>query len=830
MAVLSALTALWRYARHRCAPDDPPTAGQQQAIVDGIHGEVDILFDTHGVPHIRAGNEADLFFGLGYMHGRDRRFQMETLRALAYGELRALFGAGVLAPTLIEQEVLHRMLGFRRIAQRYLQDAVPEDRALLEAYSAGTNAASAREPLPFEFRLLGLQPVAWQPEDAIGVAQLLAFGLAKNWETELSRLEIALYQRAHGHDLQRAMSVWKAYCDFPPHLIERPDGAPAPELPPAIAPELAAYLDNFSHLYAGETAHEKHDAHVNADTLTNDTFVPRGGSNNWAIGGKWHAQGAGALASDPHLPVGLPSLGYLAHLECYGAGGYRVIGACHPGTLAIAYGSNGKVAWGVTANWADVTDLYVEQPVAHDPQRYRHGGTDLPFESVRETFLIRRDGGNGYEEEVREARRTRHGLILNGLLARIPPGFPLLALRRDEAPGNPVGALRALYRAGDAGAAATALSRLDILVGHWALADRSGNIAYQSSGRVPVRSRHRGSFPVPGWCPEYEWNGWLVEAGLPHCVNPQCGFIATANNQVIAPDACDFAISDEGDTGFRAARASACLSRLAPACSPLAIGRSLHTDCLEPGFAVLLPIWRCALTALLQDGDRDIAEAADILLGWNGECRPDSTAASVYQAFCVQLLRTNLRGEIPASTCAFIGRYMTAEPLVISVLSDRTMPGWNSDASIAASLRAAVAALRARYGGKPRDWQWKRIAPFVLKHPLGGHPLLSRYLNRGPLPTSGSHNSLNKQYTSRTSVDSFPVVVAAALRLNIDLADMAHSTMCVAGGQSGRPGSVHYDDQLKLYLDGAGISMEMDFSVIRQSAAGSLILSPRATG
>ena len=68
------------------------------------------------------------------------------------------------------------------------------------------------------------------------------------------------------------------------------------------------------------------------------------------------------------------------------------------------------------------------------------------------------------------------------------------------------------------------------------------------------------------------------------------------------------------------------------------------------------------------------------------------------------------------------------------------------------------------------------------------------------------------------------MLAAAALRVNIDLSDFTHSMMCVLGGQSGRPGSQHYDDQITHYVHGTGVSMEMDFDTIRRNAIGSLTL------
>ena len=53
---------------------------------------VDIRFDGHGIPHIRTDDEEALWFAQGYVHARDRFFQMELARRLAAGRLAEVLG------------------------------------------------------------------------------------------------------------------------------------------------------------------------------------------------------------------------------------------------------------------------------------------------------------------------------------------------------------------------------------------------------------------------------------------------------------------------------------------------------------------------------------------------------------------------------------------------------------------------------------------------------------------------------------------------------------------------------------------------------------------
>src|SRR5256886_16141275 len=66
-------------------------------------------------------------------------------------------------------------------------------------------------------------------------------------------------------------------------------------------------------------------------------------------------------------------------------------------------------------------------------------------------------------------------------------------------------------------------------------ADVDGNIGYQAAGLSPVRPNWSGLLPVPGWTGEYEWKGWFSLDDLPHALNPDSGFLATANNDVLPP-------------------------------------------------------------------------------------------------------------------------------------------------------------------------------------------------------------------------------------------------------------------------------------------------------
>jgi penicillin G amidase len=810
-----------RYLLHRLFPDRLNLIGEKTLRVRGINHSIDIYLDGYGIPHIQADNEADTYFGLGYMHGRDRRFQIELFKFGAYGRIRELVGGGEFDAKLAEQDQFNRALGFAEDGRQVIKQATSLDREILDAYAAGINAATQSERMSMEFRLLGMKPEPWRAEDSATIIAWFSFGLRKNWELELGRLELLHYQLATGGTVERALRIWKPRYDLPPHLIDLLHANHSFERTPVIASELVEYLKEIA------SQRKTTPATVAGQVSSPSAYNTSLGSNVWAVGGRWTGTNKGALAADPHLPYSMPSAGYLAHIECE-LNSLRVIGAGFPGIPSILFGTNGKVAWGVAANWADVTDIYVEKPV--DTDRYWAGREMLPFKIHNETFRIRTKEG-ALTDVVRTTRSTRHGPVLNDIVTRLGPDLPLVALRRDREMGAPFDALRALYVAPNTSEAGRALQGLHALVGHWVLSDTKGNVAYHSSVRLPKRTQHLGTMPVPGWTGTYEWEEMLSPAALPASENPAQDFVAAANNQTIRPESFAYPLNFEGDVPFRYIRLEERLGAGRDRTPIVEQMRLLQMDGCDLGCAAVLHLWREVLADLEHDPEPVIARAAQLVLSWNCDHRPDDPAPTIFHAVFAGMLRFALEDEMPICTLAFVCNYFNIEPFVFDVVANETNPVWEKRGGFAPACRSVfrkvVRDLEAEYGTKIDSWAWTRAAPFVLRHPFGSIEALASYVNRGPLPTSGSHNSLNKHYAAREQSIRFPILMGPVLRINVDMADLVASNMSLAGGQSGRPASRHYDDLLPLFLDGKGACMEMDMARIIPRAEGVLRLRPK---
>jgi penicillin amidase len=283
--------------------------------VAGLRSGAAIDRDGRGVPTVRAADEADLYFALGYAQAADRLWQMDVLRRRASGRLSAVLG-----PTMVDEDVRWRRLALTRVARASEAMLAPSARANLVAFSAGVNAVLRRRLLPPEFVLLRYRPEPWTPLDSVLIVKQLGFDLGLNLRHEVFR----------GQDMPAALG---AQLGTPRYPADGPvTVGPVTELPAPARAWLADLLD-------GEHAI---------------------GSNAWAVAGERTASGVPLLANDPHVAFTQPSLWYQVGLRLGDEStGY---GVTVPGVPGLIAGASTDLAWGITNSWVDTQDLAVEPP------------------------------------------------------------------------------------------------------------------------------------------------------------------------------------------------------------------------------------------------------------------------------------------------------------------------------------------------------------------------------------------------------------------------------------------------------------------------------------
>src|SRR5690606_10882794 len=181
--------------------------------IPGLQEEVVVTTDEHGVPHIYASNDHDLYMAQGYMQAQNRMFQMELSRRQASGTLSEVVGEAV-----VDQDKYFRTLGLRRAAEKSYDIYTDESKQVLQWFADGVNAyideATESNSLPIEFLLMGSKPSEWTPIDSLTIGKFMAFDLGGHWERQAFN-----YYVLNEFDEEKAYELFPVYPDNRPTII-----------------------------------------------------------------------------------------------------------------------------------------------------------------------------------------------------------------------------------------------------------------------------------------------------------------------------------------------------------------------------------------------------------------------------------------------------------------------------------------------------------------------------------------------------------------------------------------------------------------------------------
>ncbi len=743
--------------------------------VAGLAAAVSVVIDADGVPRISAANEDDAAAALGYLHARDRMFQMELMRRAGRGRLSELVGAATL-PT----DRLMRTLGLARLAEADLATLPPDTRRLLDAYAAGVNAwigERGRRAAP-EFLLLGA-PAPWQPADSLIWGRLMGLSLSGNWRDELSRGALA-----GSVPLARLLELWPARADL------RPPDATASLVAPGLS-RLAAGLDAALPRFPAPFT------------------LPDEASDAWAVDGTRSLTGAPLLAGDPHLSFGFPTIWYLARIDTPGT---TLAGATAPGVPFLVIGRNRSIAWSFTTAPADTQDVFAET-VLPDGKSYATPDGPRPFMTRVETIAVR--GGQLVSLTVRE---TRHGPVISDLSAyakSAPAGRVLAVSMTALLPGDASTGLLALNRAQDVDAAGQAAELIVAPVQNLMVADRA-RIALFTTGRVPRRAAGDGRTMVDGADGRHDWLGVAGGADLPRIVAPASGELLNGNERSWPADFPVFMGAD-GPADWRAQRIRALLA--ARPRHDVADFAAMQVDPVSAYAADILP----ALRRAAPDDGSPASWTAATLAGWNGRMAEDAVAPTVFNEWTARFYNLLLeRQHIPARDGAI------PEDLTGWLLGPAPLPArqaWCGDPDCRTLLRQALdragTDLADRFGRNPAEWRWGRLHQAVFAHPLlGGIPVLGA-LTTARVTIPGDDTTLFRGGGGLPV--GFAAVHGAAYRGVYDLAELDRSRFITVPGQSGNPLSAHADDMVQRWAKGDTISLGPVATVTAPAATVELV-------
>lgn len=782
--------------------------GQTNLNVPGLKESVEVIRDNYGINHIYANNEHDLFFAQGYCAAKDRLFQFEVWRRQATGTVAELLGARE-----VKRDIGARLFRFKGDLKQEFNHYHKNGEAIITAYTEGINAYISEtennpDLLPIEFELLKTKPQKWTPDVVISRHQ----GLLRNITEEVSV----------------GRMVAKMGADKVKELQNYGPGDPLLDLDPAIQSE--RLFDEVIELYeafrgsikfapedlrvAANTNVEEYrnlaqlDEEAMRDVLDKERQII--GSNNWIVSGQYSQSGYPLLANDPHRAVSVPSLRYMVHLN---APGWNVVGGGEPTIPGISIGHNEHGAWGLTVFNVDCEDLYVYElnPANKNQYKYQGGWEDMRIE--KDVIKVK----DSKDVNV-EHRYTRHGPVTfydtkNNIAYAMRAawmeigGSPYLAsLRMDQA------------TTWEEFRDACSYSHLPAENMIWA--DREGNIGWQVVGIAPIRKNWSGMVPVPG-DGRYEWSGYLPIKLLPNVHNPDKGFWATANENLVPEhyehrDAVGWSWSDS----YRADRINEVLAQKRK--FNMEDMMQLQTDYLAIPARTLIPLLKG-----LSSSDKSTEAARNMLIKWDFIMDKNSVEATIYRAWEDRLEQNIKPLFIPNAHKALV-RSLPLNNVIDWILTARPEFGSNSvtarDNFLLKALTDAIADMSKKLGSDMRKWQYGSTTNHhvLIKHPLSNavDTQTRKKLEVGPLPRGGYG------YTPGVTGNGDNQTHGATFRMVADTKDWDKTMFTNSPGQSGDPSSNFYSNLFPLWANDKHFPVFFSKPLVEKSAYKKFILKP----
>ncbi len=245
------------------------------------------------------------------------------------------------------------------------------------------------------------------------------------------------------------------------------------------------------------------------------------------------------------------------------AGSLDVVGNSFVGAPFVILGQNRRIAWGGTKNPMDVTDVFQEQivldPASPSQLSTVHAGQNEPIVALPQVFRTS-ELGDGIANNLTTVppggpipaatlivpRRNNGPIIQAGAV----PGPALSVQYTGFAPTRELDAFMMFNEARSLEDFVEGLQWFDVGSQNFAYIDNRDNIAYFTSGEMPIREDLQAGL-VNGLPPFFIRNGvsgneWVPDDDppadranrfqilpfqeMPHTINPRAGFFVSANN------------------------------------------------------------------------------------------------------------------------------------------------------------------------------------------------------------------------------------------------------------------------------------------------------------
>ena len=753
----------------------------QEIKMLSLNTEAKVVFDEFGIPHIYASNTEDAFKLLGYVQASDRLFQMEMLRRIGSGRLSEILGE-----KLIPLDKYIRTVGLnenaKRAAAAFEKDTNEVFKANVSAFIAGVNQFIKEGPTPVEFEIIGIPKTPFTITDIYRELGYMGFGFSMELQNEpLFSWVKETYGDTYLNDLGLS----------------------------ALSTDTKIPTQN-QHVDTNDYSKISNNVRKVIDLMPVPIFY---GSNSWVISGKKTKSGKVLFANDTHIGFAQPSIWYEAHIE---TPDLKLYGNYMAGIPYPLIGHNMHHSWGLTIFPTDALDLYKET-IKNNSSIYKGVWTEL--ETREETIKVK-----GKDDIIFTVSSTPHGPVITDLdkfsdSFENPVSMWWVANKVTDQKLHAIAILSKSNKFEDLEKASALIDSpgLNIMYG-----DIEGNIGWFGSAKLIKRPNHVNSkIVLDGASGKDEPLGFYDFKFNPKSINPESGFVYSANNQ---PDS----VNGKLYPGYYYAGARAkVISKTIASKNDWDIEsmKQLVLTNKSPIYPDNIKV----ITKNISPKSETETEALTILRNWDGQHQLSNIAPTIYYKFIYHILNKTMMDEIGENR---FNLYLSTPVYLRTIgplIRNPTSPWWDNTLTdeketreqiFAEAFTQTIQELTNQFNADAKTWTWDKVHFVEHPHPIGRKKPMNLLFNVGPISAPGGEEVINKIAFTLNASGIYKARSGPAMRILLDFDDIENSISVNPSGQSGYFMNPHYDDQAQMFVDGKFRKQKMNTKDIQNKKTG----------
>ncbi len=723
-----------------------------------------ILYDDRNVPHIFANTDDEAFFLQGFLHAKNRLWQMDFYAYLASGRLSEIVGKRG-----VEMDIFFRKSEFPKMANVLLQqiERDPITKKIADQYTAGVNEYIQNltyAKYPIEYKLYSYKPEAWSNYKTALLLKLLAFD-KMSFNEDIKKTFLI---KTFGQKLYKLLYPDISTIDVPT-FNSSADFDIVEKMP--------------QHGFLNALKYDSFFSNQNIPFVFEEPYLPQMEINAaaWAVTKNKSKANASMLCNSFSSFFTLPNFAYEMQIKTEYC---NVYGVTYPGIPSVIAGFNNYSAWAANTPNVDTKD-YFEMTFRTEQKDFYFFNDDWKrTTSTTEHIKVR----NGIDIEVKCITTPIGPIVFDKTINGICKGYALKSTVQESS--NDLKTYYLLNRMNSYSDFKQAIKHVHSSVSNFFYSDIQGNIALHLEGDIPVRHEYGGDFVYPAIDSSFLWKQQIPDLEKPFLYNPSNDFVFSNNQMLFYPSVYPYYLGT-GQNGLSSKRIYDYIS------GKEKIGIQEMMFLQNENFSSFAE----TLTPLLlefvpqENVDTKALKYIKILQNWNYRYDSEEEAPTIFELWINSIQNSLIQDEIVKFS--ELNHYTIPPIALIQMLQNTDAPNpWVDDIRtpeietwnqiITEAFKAIQPKLVQLNKSKHLSWSFQHHV--ALMHPLGMNSMSVKHVN----PYGGS----DKVFTN------FNANYGNTCKMIVQLSSPIEAYISIPGGQSGNPGSPFYKSEIPRWLNG----------------------------